>query len=96
MFLCQPLLDVLIARRIEDVDSFIQSPSWNDLPDSESIPGMTGAVDRVLAARSRQAADRHLRRLRLRRGPRHAQWPRGLMPPEGSTIRRGRCRSSSE
>ena len=50
MFLCQPLLDVLIARGIEDIDSFIQSPSWNDLPDPESIPGMNGAVDRVLAA----------------------------------------------
>ena len=50
MFLCQPLLDVLIGRGIEDIDSFIQSPSWSDLPDSESIPGMTGAVDRVLAA----------------------------------------------
>lgn len=50
MFLCQPLLDVLIARGIEDVDSIIQSPSWSDLPDAESIPGMTGAVDRVLAA----------------------------------------------
>jgi single-stranded-DNA-specific exonuclease len=50
MFLCQPLLDVLIARGIEDIDSFIQSPSWNDLPDPESIPGMTGAADRVLAA----------------------------------------------
>ncbi len=50
MFLCQPLVDVLIARRIEDIDSFIQPLSWNDLSDSESIPGMTGAVDRVLTA----------------------------------------------
>ena len=50
MFLCQPLLDVLIARGIEDIDSFIQPPSWNDLPEPESIPGMIGAVDRVLAA----------------------------------------------
>ena len=50
MFLCQPLLDVLIARGIEDIDSFIQPPSWSDLPDSASIPGMTSAVDRVLAA----------------------------------------------
>ena len=33
MFLCQPLLDVLIARGIEDVDSFIQAPSWSNLPD---------------------------------------------------------------
>jgi len=50
MFLCQPLLDVLIARGIEDIDSFIQPPSWNDLPEPKSIPGMSGAVDRVLAA----------------------------------------------
>jgi len=50
MFLCQPLLDVLIGRGIEDIDSFIQPPSWNDLPGPESIPGMTSAVDRVLAA----------------------------------------------
>ena len=50
MFLCQPLLDVLIARGIEDIDSFIRFPSWNDLPDPESIPGMTDAVDRVLIA----------------------------------------------
>jgi single-stranded-DNA-specific exonuclease len=50
MFLCQPLLDVLIGRGIEDIDSFIQPPSWSDLPEPESIPGMTGAVDRVLAA----------------------------------------------
>lgn len=50
MFLCQPLLDVLISRGIEDIDSFIQPPSWNDLPDPESIPGMAGAVDRVLTA----------------------------------------------
>jgi single-stranded-DNA-specific exonuclease len=50
MFLCHPLLDVLIARGIEDIDSFIQPPSWNDLPDSASIAGMTDAVDRVLAA----------------------------------------------
>jgi single-stranded-DNA-specific exonuclease len=50
MFLCQPLLDVLIGRGIEDIDSFIQPPSWSDIADPESIPGMTGAVDRVLAA----------------------------------------------
>lgn len=50
MFLCQPLLDVLIGRGIDDIDSFIQPPSWNDLPDPLSIPGMTPAVDRVLTA----------------------------------------------
>lgn len=50
MFLCQPLLDVLIARGIEDVDSFIQLPSWCNLPDPHSIPSMAQAVDRVLVA----------------------------------------------
>lgn len=50
MFLCQPLLDVLIARGIKDIDSFIQPPSWSDLPDPVSIAGMTSAVERVLAA----------------------------------------------
>lgn len=50
MFLCQPLLDFLIRRGIEDVDSFIQPPSWTDLPDPLSIPGMAQAVDRVLTA----------------------------------------------
>ncbi|MGB6132793.1 MAG: DHH family phosphoesterase [Acidobacteriaceae bacterium] len=50
MFLCQPLLDVLIGRGIEDIDSLVQPSSWSDLPDPESIPGMTGAVGRVLSA----------------------------------------------
>lgn len=50
MFLCQPLLDVLIGRGVEDVDSFIQPPSWNDLPNPLSIPGMAQAVDRILGA----------------------------------------------
>jgi single-stranded-DNA-specific exonuclease len=50
MFLCQPLLDVLIGRGIEDIDSFIQPPSWNDLPNPLSIPGITDAVERLLTA----------------------------------------------
>jgi len=50
MFLCQPLLDVLIGREIEDVDSFVQPPSWSDLSEPMSIPGMSHAVDRVLHA----------------------------------------------
>jgi single-stranded-DNA-specific exonuclease len=50
MFLCQPLLDVLIARGIEDVDSFIEAPSWSDLPDPHSISGMTKGIERVLGA----------------------------------------------
>jgi len=55
MSLCQPLLEVLIARGIEDIDSFIQPPSWSDLPEPKSIPRMADAADRVLAAvRDRQ------------------------------------------
>lgn len=50
MFVSQPLLDVLMGRGIEDVDSFIRAPSWSDLPDPFSIPGMEEAVDRVLVA----------------------------------------------
>jgi single-stranded DNA-specific DHH superfamily exonuclease len=50
MFVSQPLLDVLIGRGIEDVDSFICAPSWSDLPDPFSIPGLEEAVDRVLVA----------------------------------------------
>ena len=50
MFLCQPLLDVLIGRGIEDVDSFIQPPSWNDLPDPLLMTEMTQAADRVFVA----------------------------------------------
>ena len=50
MFLCQPLLDVLIGRGIEEIDSFIQPPSWNDLPDPLLMTGMAQAVDRVFAA----------------------------------------------
>jgi single-stranded-DNA-specific exonuclease len=50
MFLCQPLLDVLIGRGIEDVDSFVTMPSWSEFPEPASIPGVTDAVDRVLSA----------------------------------------------
>jgi len=50
MFLCQPLLDVLIGRGIEDIDGFVQVPSWSDLPDPMSIASMEKAVDRVLRA----------------------------------------------
>jgi single-stranded-DNA-specific exonuclease len=50
MFLCQPLLDVLIGRGIEDIDGFVQTPSWSDLPDPMSIASMEKAVDRVLRA----------------------------------------------
>jgi single-stranded-DNA-specific exonuclease len=50
MFLCQPLLDVLIERGIEDVDGFLQAPSWSDLPDPMSMASMESAVERVLRA----------------------------------------------
>ncbi len=50
MFVCQPLLYVLIGRGIEDIDGFIQAPSWSDLPDPMSVPSMETAVDRVLHA----------------------------------------------
>jgi single-stranded-DNA-specific exonuclease len=50
MFLCQPLLDVLIGRGIEDIDGFLQAPSWNDLPDPMSMASMKNAVERVLRA----------------------------------------------
>jgi hypothetical protein len=48
VFLCQPIADVLMARGIEDVDSFIEQPSWNHLPDPFSIPSMEKATARVL------------------------------------------------
>ena len=48
MFLCQPLLEVLAGRGIEDIDAFLKVPSWNDLPDPFSIPSMEKATARVL------------------------------------------------
>jgi single-stranded-DNA-specific exonuclease len=50
MFLCQPLLEVLAGRGIEDIDAFLQVPTWNDLPDPFSIPSMEKATARVLGA----------------------------------------------
>ena len=50
MFLCQPLLEVLAGRDIEDIDAFLKAPSWNDLPDPFSIPSMEKAAARVLCA----------------------------------------------
>ena len=50
MFLCQPLLEVLVGRGIEDIDAFLKVPSWNDLPDPFSIPSMEKAAARVLSA----------------------------------------------
>ena len=42
MFLCQPLLEVLAGRGIEDIEAFLKVPSWHDLPDPFSIPLPTG------------------------------------------------------
>jgi len=50
MFLSQPLLDVLAGRGIDDIDSFLRVPSWNDLPDPLSISGMAESLDRVFVA----------------------------------------------
>ncbi|MGA9245180.1 MAG: hypothetical protein WBW03_24755 [Silvibacterium sp.] len=44
MFLCQPLLEVLAGRGIEDIDAFLKVPSWQDLPDPFSIPSMEQAA----------------------------------------------------
>jgi len=54
MFLCQPLLEVLAGRGIEDIDAFLKVPSWNDLPDPFSIPSMEKATARVLGAVQRR------------------------------------------
>ncbi len=50
MFLCQPLLEVLGGRGIEDIDAFLKMPSWSDLPDALSIPSMEKAAARVLCS----------------------------------------------
>jgi single-stranded-DNA-specific exonuclease len=50
MFLCQPLLEILAGRGIGDIDAFLKTPSWNDLPDPFSIPSMEKAAARVLRA----------------------------------------------
>ena len=65
MFLCQPLLEVLAGRGIEDIDAFLKVPSWNDLPDPFSIPSMEKATARVLSRYSESRTHHHLWRLRL-------------------------------
>ena len=50
MFLCQPLVEVLGGRGIEDIDAFLKVPSWHDLPDPFGIPSMEKAAARVLCA----------------------------------------------
>lgn len=93
MFLCRPLLDVLVGRGIEDADSFIQPPSRTDLPDLGAVQGMTDAVDRLLAAMSQYVAiasvancvplqngTRTLARLGMRARPYRELWPSGTAP----------------
>ena len=70
MFLCQPLLEVLAGRGIEDIDAFLKVPSWNDLPDPFSIPSMEKAAARVLWRCPESRTYHHPWRLRLRWGPR--------------------------
>ena len=48
MFVCQPLIEVLAGRGVEDIDDFLKVPSWNDLPDPFSLPLMEEATSRVL------------------------------------------------
>jgi single-stranded-DNA-specific exonuclease len=50
VFLCQPIADVLMARGIEDVDSFLEQPFVESSPRSFSIPSMEKAAARVLCA----------------------------------------------
>ena len=50
MFFSPLLLDVLAGRGIEDIDAFLRTPNWNDLPDPMSIPSMEHAVEHVLRA----------------------------------------------
>jgi single-stranded-DNA-specific exonuclease len=70
MFLCQPLLEVLAGRGIEDIDAFLQVPTWNDLPDPFLIPSMEKATARVLGAIRNRERITIFWRLRLRWGPR--------------------------
>ena len=50
MFLSQPLIEVLAARGIEDIDAFVAPPTWSDLPSHFSIPEMGEAAERIFRA----------------------------------------------
>ena len=50
MFLSQPLIEVLAARGIEDIDAFVAPPTWSDLPSPFSIPEMGEAAERIFRA----------------------------------------------
>jgi hypothetical protein len=86
MFLCQPLLEVLARRGIEDIDAFLKMPSWNDLPDPFSIGLMEKATARVLRA------VRHRERITI-----HGDYVEcAIMPSASSSILNiARWRSSS-
>jgi hypothetical protein len=57
MFLCQPLLEVLAGRGIEDIDAFLKVPSWNDLPCPFSIPSMEKATALLVDRHTASAAE---------------------------------------
>ena len=50
MFLSQPLLDLLIARGIQDVDDFLKPPSTNDFANPFFLTNLEEAASRVLKA----------------------------------------------
>jgi hypothetical protein len=66
MFLCQPLVEALVSRRIEDIDGFLKVSIWNDLPDPFAIPLLEQAAARVLSAIQNRERITGLWRLRPR------------------------------
>jgi single-stranded-DNA-specific exonuclease len=50
MFLRQPLLELLIARGIQDVDEFLKPPSTNDFANPFFLTNLEEAASRVLKA----------------------------------------------
>ena len=50
MFLSQPLLELLIARGIQDVDEFLKSPSTSDFANPFFLTNLEEAASRVLKA----------------------------------------------
>ena len=54
MHLCQPMLDILLRRSIDDVDEFLAPPSWARMPSSSTIEGVDDAVRRLVRAAQRK------------------------------------------
>ena len=50
MFLSQPLLELLIARGIQDVDEFLKPPSTTDFANPFFVPNLDEAASRMLKA----------------------------------------------